>query len=287
MVHRGDSCGEEGRFGHPQFTEESPHLQASRTVVIGTEGPLGPKIVRFPPKSLALARSHPLAGRQGVNPHAPARVSNKLVRVAAFAALLAGCAPTSPTTVTPEDEPVAAHGRPVDGPGNLSSRLGRREPADHRPAGSAPRFSPRLDSTLHNCHGPDGLGRPEGGQEPSTITWRTLVSTIETTDTGKRTRPAYTEGLLRRAITMGFDPSGRVLNAGMPRYQLTHEDLDDLIAYLKVIESDLDPGLIDSAIRLGVILAPRSQSECWTPVRQTLEAFFEGDKSGEDTGASS
>jgi len=27
--------------------------------VIGTEGPLGPKIVRFPPKSLAPARSHP------------------------------------------------------------------------------------------------------------------------------------------------------------------------------------------------------------------------------------
>ena len=63
MIHRGDSFGEEGRFDHPQFTEESPHLQALRTVVIGTEGPLGPKIVRFPPKSLAPARLHPLSGR--------------------------------------------------------------------------------------------------------------------------------------------------------------------------------------------------------------------------------
>jgi hypothetical protein len=42
-----------------QFTEESPHFQASGPVTIGTEGPFKQKIVRFPPKTLALARSHP------------------------------------------------------------------------------------------------------------------------------------------------------------------------------------------------------------------------------------
>ena len=80
---------------------------------------------------------------------------------------------------------------------------------------------------------------------------------------------------------MGLDPSGRSLEPGMPRYQLTHEDLDDLIAYLKEMESDLDPGLTDSAIRLVRILAPRSQSGApGTPVRQAPAGPLRGDQCG-------
>ena len=71
-----------------------------------------------------------------------------------------------------------------------------------------------------NCHGRDGLGRPEGGQVPSMITWTTLKTPIETTEAARRIRPAYTEALVRRAITMGFDPSGRVLDPGMVGFTL-------------------------------------------------------------------
>src|SRR5947199_10610261 len=60
MVHRGGPCGEEGWFGHPQFTAGSPHFQDPFPWIIATESPLLQRIVQFPPKNLALARLHPL-----------------------------------------------------------------------------------------------------------------------------------------------------------------------------------------------------------------------------------
>jgi ABC-type branched-subunit amino acid transport system substrate-binding protein len=178
---------------------------------------------------------------------------------------------------TPEDRPAA---RVADAAMGRAIYLRGTVDAD-RPIvallGQPPVSVPASTLPCANCHGRDGLGRPEGGQEPSVITWRTLMRAIEAPGAGKRARPAYDRSRLRRAITMGLDPSGRALDPGMPRYQLTHEDLDDLIAYLEVMESDRDPGLTDTAIRLGVILAPRSQAEMLgSPVRQALEALFEG-----------
>src|SRR6516164_6877679 len=46
-------------------------------------------------------------------------------------------------------------------------------------------------------------------------------------------RPPYNERLVIRAVTMGIDSGGNRLNAAMPKYQLTREQADDLVAYLK------------------------------------------------------
>ena len=43
----------------------------------------------------------------------------------------------------------------------------------------------------------------------------------------------YTDETLRRAITQGVDPGGKSLDPAMPRWSMSTQDLDDLIAYLK------------------------------------------------------
>src|SRR5690606_16617362 len=51
-----------------------------------------------------------------------------------------------------------------------------------------------------NCHGNDGLGRPEGGVRPPDLTWSRLTSTYGQQHINGRAYPAYTEGTLARAI---------------------------------------------------------------------------------------
>lgn len=104
-----------------------------------------------------------------------------------------------------------------------------------------------------NCHGEDGHGRPEGGVRPADITPAALgrVATI-----GPRTRPPYTRPLLKRAISMGYDAGRNELDRTMPRFRMSQEDANDLLAYLNVLGTDAQPGLSDDVIRVNVIGAP-------------------------------
>lgn len=127
-----------------------------------------------------------------------------------------------------------------------------------------------------NCHGADGHGEPEGGIYPSVITWNALTRPYEARLEGGRRRQPYNERLLRRAITMGIDPSGSPLNRAMPRYNLSQQDLDDLIAWLQKIGTDLPPGVTETSIRVGVLLPPTETfAELNRAVSTTLSAFFE------------
>jgi ABC-type branched-subunit amino acid transport system substrate-binding protein len=107
-----------------------------------------------------------------------------------------------------------------------------------------------------NCHGPDGRGRPEGGIFPSNIRWSELSKPYSVRTNSGRERPPYSESLLIRAITMGVDSGGTRLNLAMPKYQLTREQADDLVVYLKALDNMQDPGISDQAIKIGVILPP-------------------------------
>ena len=78
-----------------------------------------------------------------------------------------------------------------------------------------------------NCHGENGKGLDQGQISPPDITWKTLSQEIE------KKRTAYTEKKLKRAISMGLNPNGEALQEFMPRYQMTLEDMNNLIAYLK------------------------------------------------------
>jgi ABC-type branched-subunit amino acid transport system substrate-binding protein len=127
-----------------------------------------------------------------------------------------------------------------------------------------------------NCHGEDGLGRPEGGIQPSDISWEALSKPYGVTTPRNRGRPPYTEQTLRRAITLGFDSGGAALGADMPRYVLSRDDLDDLVAYLKTLGTARDPGVTDDAIWIGVFLPAASEPpSAGEPLRGALSAFFE------------
>ncbi len=102
-----------------------------------------------------------------------------------------------------------------------------------------------------NCHGHDGRGRPEGGVTPSNITWTALTKPYGVTHRSGRQHPPYTMRHLKRAITMG--------------------DLADLVAYITQLGISLDPGLSETAIRIGAILPP---AETFAGMRQALQAIL-------------
>ena len=127
-----------------------------------------------------------------------------------------------------------------------------------------------------NCHGADGRGKPEGGIYPSNIRWTELSKPYAITTGSGRERPPYNESLVIRAITMGIDSGGKRLNTAMPKYLLTREEADDLVAYLKTLENVLDPGIADQSIKIGVILPPEETfGGMHRALRETLQAAFQ------------
>lgn len=109
--------------------------------------------------------------------------------------------------------------------------------------------------TCASCHGSDGRGNAEGTVHPSDITWDTLGRPREITVAGGRRHPGYTAAQVKRAITMGLDSGGNPLDPEMPRYQLTQDQADDLVAYLQRLGLDRDPGIASGAVRVGVLLS--------------------------------
>ena len=92
------------------------------------------------------------------------------------------------------------------------------------------------------CHGLDGHGGKEGGVRPTDLTARG-ARPCRGGDGGGRRRPAYDDHRLIRAITLGLDSAGNRLHVAMPRYRLTRQDAADLLAYLKRLGHEEEPGL--------------------------------------------
>ncbi len=126
-----------------------------------------------------------------------------------------------------------------------------------------------------NCHGMTGQGKPEGGIDPSNITWEALTKPYGVTHSNGRKHPAYTARALELAITRGLDPAGNKLLYAMPRYQMAKEDLDDLVVYLKRLGMDIDPGISDDKILIGTaqpVVGPLT--EMGQAVKDVLAAYF-------------
>ncbi len=127
-----------------------------------------------------------------------------------------------------------------------------------------------------NCHGLDGHGKPEGGVTPTNLDWDALTKPYGVTHPNGRRHPPYTERAMELAITRGIDPGGNKLLSVMPRYTLSVEDMADLVAYLKLVGKDLDPGITEGKIVLGTAgptkgpLADMSQAS-----RAVTTAFFD------------
>ena len=105
-----------------------------------------------------------------------------------------------------------------------------------------------------SCHGGDGLGRPEGGLIPLDIRWSELVKTYGHVHQNGRRHPAYDEESFAMSMYGGVDPAKNPLDRSMPFYQMSREDRADLIAYMKVLEHDFDPGGSDDGVLVATLL---------------------------------
>jgi ABC-type branched-subunit amino acid transport system substrate-binding protein len=126
-----------------------------------------------------------------------------------------------------------------------------------------------------SCHGRDGKGRPEGGVTPTDITWASLTKPYGVVHPSGRRHPPYDERSMRRALAMGFDPAGNELHVAMPRYRMTRQDMDDLVAYLKRLGEATDPGVGETTLRIGLLPPPPGPLEpMGRAVRAALTARF-------------
>jgi ABC-type branched-subunit amino acid transport system substrate-binding protein len=123
------------------------------------------------------------------------------------------------------------------------------------------------------CHGADGRGRPEGGVRPPDITWRRLSTPYGQQVRTGRSHPPYSDSALSHAIIEGIDPAGNALDSAMPRFVMSSQDQLNLVAYLKRIEDDRDPGVQTSTLRLGTLLPTQG---AMAPLGETVGAVLKG-----------
>ncbi|MFQ5614104.1 MAG: c-type cytochrome [Anaerolineae bacterium] len=93
-----------------------------------------------------------------------------------------------------------------------------------------------------DCHGPDA----RGGQhvmhmtvmDAPDIRWATLSQAEhgDHGDEGEMDHPPYDEAAFKQAVTQGLNPGGRPLGPAMPRWRMSEQDLDELIAFLKTVD---------------------------------------------------
>jgi ABC-type branched-subunit amino acid transport system substrate-binding protein len=126
-----------------------------------------------------------------------------------------------------------------------------------------------------SCHGSDGLGRPEGGVIPLDIRWTELVKTYGHVHHDGRRHPAFDDDSFIRSMIAGIDPASNPLDRSMPIYQMSGEDMADLVAYMKVLEHDLDPGVSDDSVQVATLLPlAGGAGETGQAMRQVLEGYF-------------
>jgi ABC-type branched-subunit amino acid transport system substrate-binding protein len=134
---------------------------------------------------------------------------------------------------------------------------------------------PASTVTCAGCHGPRGLGRTEGGVTAGNLTWSYLTKPYGHVDEGGRKHSAFSEASLIRTMTAGLDPAGNKLAVAMPTYRLPQQDMANLIAYLKRIEVDSDPGVTEKSIVLGTLLPEKGAlTGLAKSMEDVLQAYF-------------
>jgi cytochrome c oxidase subunit II len=89
-----------------------------------------------------------------------------------------------------------------------------------------------------DCHGSDGRGGTVrmmmSSFDAPDIRYSTLIEGEHGDAHGEHA--PYMDEDIKRAITEGIDPAGEELEWIMPRWEMTDEQLNDLIAYMKTLE---------------------------------------------------
>ena len=143
------------------------------------------------------------------------------------------------------------------------------------------------DAACVKCHRRSGLGGSEGQNAVRPIAGRLLFSQPEVERAGRRTtpasgaavRPPYTRDSLARALREGIDPAGRPLDALMPRYDLSDEEIARLQVYLEGLSATAAPGVSDREIHFSTIVTPDASSKKRSALLDVMQGFFR-DKNG-------
>ncbi|HEV8428670.1 MAG TPA: ABC transporter substrate-binding protein [Pyrinomonadaceae bacterium] len=126
------------------------------------------------------------------------------------------------------------------------------------------------------CHGIRGEGKSEGGVTAGNLTWSNLIKPYGHTHSTGRKHGPFSESSLIRAVVNGVDSDGNELLVAMPRYKLSPEDMADLIAYLKRIDTDLDPGLTETKVTVGLVVpSSGALAEVGAAMKDVLAAYFD------------
>ena len=134
---------------------------------------------------------------------------------------------------------------------------------------------PASTMSCGGCHGVRGEGKTEGGVSAGNLTWTNLIKPYGHTHPSGRKHSAFDERLFTRSLVQGLDPAGNQLAVAMPRFEMAPEDIADLLAYLKRIDTDRDPGLTETTITVGTILpAHGALAETGAAMRDVLTAYF-------------
>ncbi len=135
---------------------------------------------------------------------------------------------------------------------------------------------PASNLNCSGCHGMRGEGKTESGITAGNLTWPNLTKPYGHTHPTGRNHGPFNESSFIRAVVNGVDTNGNNLLVAMPRYKISATDMADLIAYLKRIDSDLDPGLTDSNIRIGVVLPSEGAlADAGAAMKDVLSAYFD------------
>lgn len=126
------------------------------------------------------------------------------------------------------------------------------------------------------CHGRRGEGKTEGGVAAGNLTWSNLTKPYGHTHPNGRKHGPFNESSFTTAVVRGVDASGNNLAVAMPRYRMSIDEMNDLIAYIKRLEFDRDPGLTAETIDVGVPLPTNpALADTGQAIRQIIVAYFD------------
>ena len=128
------------------------------------------------------------------------------------------------------------------------------------------------------CHRRSGMGSTEGQDVIPAVTGDLLYNPLRLPTSkppfAPEQRPAYTDATLKRAIRDGIGADGQPLSALMPRYPLTDAQLDTLLAYLKSMTTDPDPGVTERDMHFATILSDAVDPRTRQAFVAVFDAFF-------------
>lgn len=146
---------------------------------------------------------------------------------------------------------------------------------------------PPAAAACAGCHRRSGLGSAESTVLVPPVAGALLFNALSP-QTGRRlpwpsrdrTRPAYDEATLLRALNEGVAPDGVALQAPMPRYRLAPQEVAALAAYLRTLSVDTAPGVSDTEVVFATVTTPDAPAADVDDLLRTLQAFVADKNAG-------